>query len=95
MRELEEIRRELDETDRTLVRLFEQRMALCREVARTKMATGKAVLDRSREEQVLDSRAAMLQDPALAPAVRRLYELLMTLSREEQTRMMEEADRHA
>lgn len=91
MRTLEEIRQELDATDCELVRLFEQRMELCREVARVKMSMGKAVLDRSREEQVLDSRAGMVKDESLAPAVRSLYEQLMSLSREEQVRMMKEA----
>lgn len=91
MRTLDEIRQELDATDRELVRLFEQRMNLCREVANTKMRMGKAVLDQSREQQVLDSRAAMVEDAKLAPAVRILYQQLMFLSREEQIRMMKEA----
>ena len=59
MRELAQIRQELDEIDREMVKLFERRMTLCREVARTKLAQGKPVLDASREAQVLESRAAM------------------------------------
>lgn len=95
MKTLEEVRKELDSTDRALVALFEQRMELCREVARVKMAMGKAVLDQGREEAVLDSRAAMVKDEQLSGAVRTLYQTLMTLSREEQTRMMKEAEGHA
>ena len=53
MRELAQIRQELDEIDREMVKLFERRMTLCREVARTKLAQGKPVLDASREAQVL------------------------------------------
>ena len=51
MRELAQIRQELDEIDREMVKLFERRMTLCREVARTKLAQGKPVLDASREAQ--------------------------------------------
>ena len=69
MRELAQIRQELDEIDREMVKLFERRMTLCREVARTKLAQGKPVLDASREAQVLESRAAMLTDASLAEAV--------------------------
>ena len=55
MRELAQIRQELDEIDREMVKLFERRMTLCREVARTKLAQGKPVLDASREAQVLEA----------------------------------------
>ena len=73
MRELAQIRQELDEIDREMVKLFERRMTLCREVARTKLAQGKPVLDASREAQVLESRAARLTDASLVEAVQALY----------------------
>ncbi|MGN0745099.1 MAG: chorismate mutase [Aristaeellaceae bacterium] len=91
MRELEELRAELDGVDRELVRLFERRMALSREVARYKLAHGLPVLDASREEQVLASRADMLDNPALAEDVRALYTCIMALSRGEQERLLKEA----
>lgn len=91
MRELEDVRAELDGVDRELVRLFEKRMALSREVARYKLAHGLPVLDAAREEQVLDSRAAMLDDSALGEDVRALYACIMALSRDEQERLLKEA----
>ena len=94
-RELSEIRSELDEVDSRLVLLFEKRMQLCREVARAKIANGLPVLDRSREEQVLASRAAMLTDTSLTDSVRELYQTMMSVSRHEQEKMMQEAERHA
>ena len=90
MRELENVRAELDAVDRELVRLFEKRMLLCREVAAYKIAHGMQVLDRSREEQVLASRAAMLENPAWAPDVRTLWEQLMASSRAEQEKCIRE-----
>lgn len=92
MRELAQIRQELDEIDREMVKLFERRMMLCREVARTKLAQGKPVLDASREAQVLESRAAMLADASLAEAVRALYREMMALSRQEQEKLLREAN---
>ncbi len=91
MKSLEECRAAIDAADRQIVRLFEERMELCREVARVKIAQGLPVLDRSREEQVLDSRAAMLRDPYWADSVRKLYEGIMALSREEQEKLIRAA----
>ena len=91
MKELETIRQELDGVDREIVRLFEKRMQLCREVALYKLAKGMQVLDRSREEQVLASRAAMLDNPAWAADVRALWEQLMASSRAEQEKLIREA----
>ena len=90
MRELEALRAELDAVDRELVRLFEKRMHLSREVAACKLSCGLPVLDRSREEQVLASRAAMLDNPAWAQDVRSLWETLMASSRAEQEKYIRE-----
>lgn len=92
MRELAQIRQELDEIDREMVKLFERRMKLCREVARTKLAQRKPVLDASREAQVLESRAAMLTDASLVEAVQALYREMMALSRQEQEKLLREAN---
>ena len=57
------------------------------------LATGRLL----REEAVLASRAAMLENPAWETDVRQLFETLMALSRGEQQRIMDrqEADGHA
>ena len=91
MRELKDIRLELDGIDREMGALFERRMVLSQEVAQVKMAQGMDVLDASREKQVLDSRAAMLDDAHWAGDVRTLYETIMAMSRAEQQRMLKEA----
>lgn len=95
MKELAEVRKELDAVDREIVRLFEQRMTLARDVVAYKMAHGMQVLDRSREEAVLASRMGMLEDAHWAPSVRALYEEIMRLSRAEQERILKEAEDHA
>lgn len=95
MKELQELRQELDQLDREMVVLFERRMALSRQVAQYKLKRGLPVLDASREAQVLDSRAAMLSDASLAPALRKLFETVMALSRDEQEAFLREVRGHA
>lgn len=95
MKDLAEVRKELDAVDREIVRLFEQRMTLTRDVVAYKMAHGMQVLDRSREEAVLASRVGMLQDAHWAGSVHDLYEEIMRLSRAEQERILKEAEDHA
>ena len=91
MRSLEESRAAIDAVDRQIVRLFEERMLIARDVAAYKIGKGLPVLDRSREEQVLASRAAMLQDPCWAQSVRTLYEAVMAISRAEQEKLLKAA----
>ena len=90
MEDLTGLRASLDAVDAELVCLFERRMALAGEVAAYKRAHGLPVLDADREARVLASRRAMLRDPALAGACDRLFTQLMALSREAQTRVIEE-----
>lgn len=91
MRELAELRAELDMIDKEIVRLFEKRMGVSREVAAYKQANSMNVLDASREEQVLASRAAMVSDPHWADSVRTLFTDVMRISRAEQERFLKEA----
>ena len=90
MKELAELRLELDQLDREIVSLFERRMGISRQVAQYKQAHDLPVLDTGREAQVISSREAMLKDAALAPSVRVLYETIMALSREEQEKWLQE-----
>lgn len=92
MRELTDIRKDLDQVDREIVALFEKRMALAAQVAQYKIAKGMPVLDRSREEIVLQSRASMLKESRFHGEVRELFECLMALSRREQERLVKEAE---
>lgn len=90
MRDLKELRGELDSLDRELVQLFERRMGISREVAAYKIAHQMQVLDASREEQVLASRAALVEGDTMQAAVRTLFTEIMALSREEQQRLLKE-----
>ena len=49
MKDLQEIRKDIDVIDKKIVELYKERMKLTSEVASYKIATGKQVLDRERE----------------------------------------------
>lgn len=90
MKDLNALREEIDEIDRKLVALFEQRMAVTEQVGRYKLANGIPVLDRSREEQVLAGKVALLENKALTEDVTNLFEAIMTISRRQQQKLLDE-----
>lgn len=89
MKDLNELRQEIDVIDRQLVALFEQRMAATRNVGLYKLANGIPVLDRSREEQVLASKTALLEDKTLSRDVTELFEAIMAISRRQQQALLD------
>ncbi len=62
MLDLNEIRKEIDGTDREIVRLFEERMKLTGKVAEYKIGAGKPVFDGDRERSKLETLGAMASD---------------------------------
>ena len=55
MIDLQDCRDEIDKIDSEIIRLFEQRMKVCEDVAEYKIRTGKKVLDPERERQKLEA----------------------------------------
>ena len=53
MKDLKDIRTEIDAIDDKIVELFLNRMELCGEVALSKKETGKNIQDASREDSIL------------------------------------------
>lgn len=90
MRDLQDIRPEIDAIDAQLVELFEKRMFLCKEVAEFKMASGKQVLDKKREEGKLLALRAMADSEFNGHCVVELFSQIMAMSRKMQYRMIAE-----
>lgn len=88
--ELQECRDRLDQIDRNIVELFEQRMAICGEVAEDKIRTGKAVYDGAREQQKLEAVGQLAHGAYNQTAVRELFGQMMTISRRYQYRLLAE-----
>ncbi len=88
--DLQEIRRKLDEIDGELVRLFEERMELCGNVAEFKIRTGKPVYDGEREKQKLETVQNLAHGEFNRKAAAELFSQIMTISRRYQYRMLSE-----
>ena len=89
MRDLEDCRKEIDEIDAEIVKLFERRMNVSHDVALYKQAHYMDILNPAREDAVLRSRAHQVGSPELAQSVMSLFGEIMRLSREEQRRYLE------
>ena len=83
MNQLDMLRQQIDQVDRQLVALFAQRMALTQQVGAYKLAHHIPVLDQAREQEVLQAKGALVEEP-LRPAVTTLYQTIMALSRRQQ-----------
>ena len=73
MEDLQELRKQIDQIDQEMVRLFEARMDVCRQVAEYKIANGKKVLDRSRELEKLDTLGGMAHNDFNRHGIRELF----------------------
>ncbi len=88
MKDLQEIRKEIDEIDRKIVELYEERMDLTTQVAESKISTGKQVFDEGRESEKLASVAAMAHSDFTSHGARELFEHIMCMSREKQYQLL-------
>ena len=79
--DLMECRNKLDVIDKEIVRLFEERMNVCGDVAEYKIATGKAVYDAEREKQKIAAVEGYAHGEFNKEAVREIFSQLMTISR--------------
>ena len=85
---LEKQRAEIDAIDREIVALFERRMQVVVDVARIKKENGIAILDASREKEVIAKVQSYLKDAALKEALAEAYETLMKVSKDYQKKRM-------
>lgn len=83
MDDLQSLRRDIDAIDRQMVELFRRRMDVTRRVGAYKQANGIPVLDQERERQVLQNKGELAGEE-LRPAVIKLFQTIMALSRRQQ-----------
>ena len=87
MRDLADIRTQIDQIDAQIAALFVQRMQAADDVAEYKRANGLPVLDSAREQEKLERIAAQVP-PELQDAARGLFAYLMAASRERQCELL-------
>ncbi|MCD8301283.1 MAG: chorismate mutase [Clostridiales bacterium] len=95
IKDLNEIREDIDEIDRQIVELYEQRMDLATQVADYKISTGKQVFDPEREVSKLNSVAELAHTDFTSHGARELFEHIMSMSRKKQYQLLTEHGRFA
>ena len=74
-------RQQIDEIDKQITVLLEERMKVVAAVAAYKKAHRMPVLDATREAAVLDKVAVFTSDKLLVPYIKRIYQALMDESK--------------
>lgn len=88
MKDLKELREEIDKIDKQMVSLYKERMEIAAEVAEYKIDTGKKVFDKEREESKLASLTALADTEFNRHGIRELFEQIMSMSRKRQYQLM-------
>lgn len=95
MRDLSEIRDEIDGIDRGIVELFEERLRLVTQVAEYKIANSRQVLDRGRELSKLTALEELAGTDFSRKSIRELFEQIMSISRKRQYQLLAAAGQTA
>ena len=88
VKQLEEVRQEIDEIDAQLAKLFEKRMQAANEVAQYKMENDMPVFDPVREKVVIQKSKEQIHDESLKEDYGAWIQKLMDISKKRQRQMM-------
>ncbi len=88
MKDLKDIRAEIDTVDKNILDLFTKRMELTSQVAEYKISTGKKVFDKKREDEKLATLSSYGSDDFSKQGIRELYSQIMSISRKKQFRLL-------
>jgi len=90
MRELTELRKDIDRIDQEILKLYEERLHLAEDVATYKIANHKNVYDKVREQEKLKALANLAEDDFARKGIQELFEQIMSGSRKKQYRILAE-----
>ena len=88
MRELTEIRDDIDDIDNQILQLYQKRMNLATDVCEYKIANHKDIFDKKREEEKLKSISQQTTDSFLKLGLEELFEQIMSTSRKKQYQIL-------
>ncbi len=91
MKDLLELRDQIDKIDRQIVSLFEERMQISEEVAKYKIANGRKVFDKDRERSKLDTLTGLAHSDFNRHGVAELFQQIMSMSRKLQYQLLSES----
>ncbi len=89
--DLTELRSRIDQIDREIVRLYEERMQVTDEVGEFKIRTGRKVYDKDRERAKIETVKGLAHSDFTRKGVAELFSQLMSMSRKRQFAMLEKA----
>lgn len=88
--DLLELREQIDGIDSDIVRLYEKRMEISKQVAEYKIETGKKVFDKTREEEKLRKVKGLTHNDFNSHGIEELFEQIMSMSRKLQYQLLAE-----
>ena len=88
MRNIEDLRKSIDEIDKALVKLFEARMDVVKEVADYKKLTKTPLVDAQRESELIQKNIELLNNKSYAPFLSAFYKDMMAYSRNYQRQIL-------
>ncbi len=92
MKDLLDIRKEIDEIDGQMIDLYKKRMELTTEVAEYKIANHKPVLDKEREASKIATLTSYAKDDFEKQGIKELFELIMSTSRKKQYHLLSKSN---
>ena len=92
MTDLDKARQVIDDVDREMTRLFEQRMDAVRQIAEYKKEHGMPVEDADREKHILEMNAERVRNGEYRSYYVRFLRSIMDLSKHMQHRLLDETD---
>ena len=81
MKDIKELREKINEIDRQLATLYENRMNAAKDIAEYKLTNNLAILDKKREKEVLDRNLSYISDEDLLPLYAKFVKEMMNQSK--------------
>lgn len=92
MPDIDDYRSRIDEIDKEITKLFEERMNTVINIGNYKKTNNLPIFNRDREDEVIEKNISYLKNEDYAQETRKFFVSLMEVSRELQSRKMLEAD---
>ena len=89
MEELKDLRKKIDEIDRDIVRLIDERMKVSVKVGEIKKKNNAPIFDPKREKEVIASRISLLENKELSNLITTIYNDIMYTSKQIQKHLID------
>lgn len=94
MNELENLRKKIDEIDKAMIALFEERMTVVCDIAKYKIKNNIPVLNKSREDMVMENILRNLNNKNYSDSATAFINEVMIISKSEQEKIISETNKN-